>query len=109
MLKKLISRVFSISRKLSNMHEVSTNDFVFKSVFGNAENSSLLVNLINSIISPKDRVASVQLLNTALTRDYPESKSIILDILCETSNEKLISIELQRSKQGAYQKRALHY
>ena len=36
-------------------------DFAFKKLFGSEENSDLLISLINSIVSPEDRVARIEL------------------------------------------------
>ena len=57
-IKKMLKKIFSISRKFCDSSEVLTN------VFENSEDSSLLGSLINSILSPKDEIRSMQPLNT---------------------------------------------
>jgi len=38
-------------------------DFAFKKLFGSKENKDILISFINAIVSEKDRVADVVLLN----------------------------------------------
>ena len=61
-IKKMLKKIFSISRKFCDSSEVLTN------VFENSEDSSLLGSLINSILSPKDEIRSMQPLNTVWLR-----------------------------------------
>ena len=46
-------------------------DLAFKKIFGVEENKDLLISLINSIVSEKDQVADLTLLNPYNPQNFP--------------------------------------
>lgn len=84
-------------------------DIAFKKIFGVEENKDLLISLINSIISEKDQVKDVQILNPYNIQNLKSDKLSILDIKAECCNGKRINIEMQITDSADYDKRALYY
>lgn len=84
-------------------------DIAFKKIFGVEENKDLLISLINSIVSEKDQVADVILLNPYNPQNFKNDKLSILDIKAKGENGKYFNIEIQISDEADYDKRALYY
>lgn len=84
-------------------------DIAFKKIFGVEENKDLLISLINSIVSPADRVADVTLLNPYNPKNFRDDKLSILDIKAKGETGKRFNIEIQISDEADYDKRALYY
>ena len=84
-------------------------DIAFKKLFGVDENKDLLISLINSIVSEKDQVATVDVLNPYNFRDFRNDKLSVLDIKAKGPTGKRYCIEIQISDEGDYDKRALYY
>lgn len=85
-------------------------DFVFKKIFGVDENKDLLIDLINSIVGEKDQVSDIHILNPYNEKSFAGDKESILDIKGKDAlTGKWYNIEMQISKQGFYNKRALYY
>ncbi|HJD55415.1 MAG TPA: Rpn family recombination-promoting nuclease/putative transposase [Rickettsia endosymbiont of Pyrocoelia pectoralis] len=81
-------------------------DLAFKKIFGVEENKDLLISLINSIVSEKDQVAEVTLLNP---KNFAADKLSILDIKAKSESGKMFNIEIQVTDEADYDKRALFY
>ena len=84
-------------------------DFAFKKIFGAEENKDLLISFINSVISEKDPIVEVTLLNPYNSLDFKGDKGSILDIKAKDSKGIFYDIEMQVSDEGDYDKRALNY
>ncbi|MGL5936790.1 MAG: Rpn family recombination-promoting nuclease/putative transposase [Cetobacterium sp.] len=85
-------------------------DFIFKKIFGVDENKDLLMDLINSIVEDKDKVSEIHILNPYNENSFAGDKESILDIKGKDAlTGKWYNIEMQVSKQGYYDKRALYY
>lgn len=84
-------------------------DFAFKKLFGSEENKDCLISLINSIVSEKDRVVDVILLNPCNAREYHDAKSSILDIKAKDEKGHYYNIEMQIASDTDYNQRALYY
>ncbi|MBP7189807.1 MAG: PD-(D/E)XK nuclease family transposase [Rickettsiaceae bacterium] len=56
-------------------------DIAFKKLFGVEENKDLLISLINSIVSKKDQVSDITLLNPYTSKDFHKQKLSVLDIV----------------------------
>ncbi len=56
-------------------------DIAFKKLFGVEENKDLLISLINSIVSKKDQVLDITLLNPYTSKDFYKQKLSVLDIV----------------------------
>ncbi len=84
-------------------------DIAFKKIFGVEENKDLLILLINAIVSKKDQVADVTLLNPYNPQNFRNDKLSILDIKAIGENGKRFNIEIQITDEADYNKRALYY
>ncbi|HJD55762.1 MAG TPA: Rpn family recombination-promoting nuclease/putative transposase [Rickettsia endosymbiont of Pyrocoelia pectoralis] len=84
-------------------------DLAFKKIFGVEENKDLLISLINSIVSEKDQVAEVTLLNPYNPKNFAADKLSILDIKAKSESGKMFNIEIQVTDEADYDKRALFY
>jgi len=84
-------------------------DIAFKKIFGVEENKDLLISLINSIVSPADKVSDVTLLNPYNTKNFRQDKLSILDIKAQGVDGKRFNIEVQITDEADYDKRALYY
>ncbi len=81
-------------------------DIAFKKIFGVEENKDLLISLINSIVSPADKVADVILLNPYNAKNFTKDKLSILDIKAQGLDGKKFNIEIQITDEADYDKRA---
>jgi predicted transposase/invertase (TIGR01784 family) len=84
-------------------------DFAFKKLFGSEENSDLLISLINSIVSPENRVARIELKNPYNSKNFGKDKLSILDIKAQDERGRWYNIEMQITDQEYYDRRALYY
>ncbi|MGL5428752.1 MAG: Rpn family recombination-promoting nuclease/putative transposase [Cetobacterium sp.] len=84
-------------------------DFIFKKIFGVEENKDLLMDLINSIVAEKDQVSEILIMNPYNEKSFAGDKESVLDIKGKDITGKWYNIEMQVSKQGYYNKRALYY
>lgn len=84
-------------------------DFAFKKLFGSEENADLLISLINSIVSPEDKVARIELKNPYNTKNFGKDKLSILDIKAQDERGRWYNIEMQITDQEYYDRRALYY
>lgn len=84
-------------------------DLAFKKIFGVEENKDLLISLVNSIISEKDRILEVTLLNPYNPKNFKTDKLSILDIKAKSESGKRYNIEIQVTDEADYDKRALYY
>lgn len=96
--------------ELMRMYQVNPRvDLAFKKIFGVEENKDLLMSLINSIVSKKDQVADITLLNPYTPQNFKHDKFSILDIKAKGLGGKLFNIEIQIIDTADYDKRALYY
>ncbi|WP_016770329.1 PD-(D/E)XK nuclease family transposase [Rickettsia sibirica] len=63
-------------------------DLAFKKIFGVEENKDLLISLINSIVSEKDQIVEVTLLNPYNPKNFKANKLSILDIKAKSKSSK---------------------
>lgn len=84
-----------------------TNDFVFKRIFGDKRNTSVLIDFLNCVLD--ETIYSVELLNTELKREHLESKQGILDVKACTDAGTVIDIEIQLQNTKEMPRRTLFY
>jgi len=84
-------------------------DFAFKKLFGTEENSDILISLINSIVSPEDRVARIELRNPYNEKNFGNDKLSVLDIKAQDERGRWFNIEMQITDQEYYDRRAMYY
>ena len=86
-------------------------DFIFKLIFGNEENTDILLSLLNSILKfeARNKLDKIEVLNPFIRRELLEDKTSILDIKAKTSAGELINIEIQLFNKYNMDKRSLYY
>ena len=86
-------------------------DFSFKKVFGNQQNSGLLINLLNGLFktSHDALIQEVTILDPALSREQIDDKLCILDIHAKTDLGEYLNIEIQLVNQRDWVERSLYY
>ena len=89
-----------------------TDDLYFKYIFGNPENKSILLDLVNSILYPdegKERICDLDFVDRELDPELSDGKQYRLDLLAKTSNGVQLNIEVQTKKQPFLAKRIMCY
>ena len=86
-------------------------DFIFKLIFGNEENTDILLSFLNSILGmeERNRVSGIEILNPFIRRELLEDKTSILDVKAKTSSGEFINIEIQLFNKYNMDKRSLYY
>ena len=72
-------------------------DYMFKKVFGDRDNNPILISFLNAVLNKKPLIKSVKMLNTELARDFPDTKTVVLDIQAQLEDGTYLDIELQKS------------
>jgi predicted transposase/invertase (TIGR01784 family) len=72
-----------------------TNDFVFKLLFGDDRNKSMLIDMLKSFVDLPDEEFELVFLDTCLKPEHEEDKMGILDVKVSTKTGKIIDIEIQ--------------
>ena len=84
-------------------------DFAFKKLFGSEENKDILISFINAVVSKKDQVIDVNLLNPYNHKEHQSDRLSILDIKATDEKGRQYNIEMQITDQVYYNQRALYY
>jgi len=86
-------------------------DFLFKRLFGDEQNTDLLIALLNSIFDDAGgpHVMSIQLLNPYIDKEALTDKMSVLDIVARTDQGTLIDVEIQIRNTGEMRERSLYY
>jgi len=84
-------------------------DFVFKKIFGNEKHPKILISFLNAVIKPENKIVSVTLKDTEITKDNLEDKFSRLDVKAVTSNDEHINIEIQLKNEHNMIRRTLYY
>jgi len=72
-----------------------TDDWIFKLLFGEERNKSILINLLQSLIGLPQEECELTFLDTHLKPEAEEDKLGILDVKVKTKSGKTIDIEIQ--------------
>lgn len=84
-------------------------DLVFKNLFGDAENSDLLIDFLSSVLDiPTEKILNVTIIDNEIVPDVLNKKFSRLDLLLQTS-EGYINIEIQVNNYGDFKERAIFY
>ncbi|MGL4945305.1 MAG: Rpn family recombination-promoting nuclease/putative transposase, partial [Fusobacteriaceae bacterium] len=84
-------------------------DFIFKKIFGNEQEKSVLLSFLNLALRPVDPIVDVELRNVEMTKESLENKNSRLDIKAVTDNGTIINIEIQLTNKFNMGKRTLFY
>ncbi len=86
-----------------------TTDFSFKKLFGDQQNSHILVSLLNSLLHPEDPIEEVTIIDNHLSREDPKIVGSKVDILCKTKEGKTIAVEMQQLHESYFLARSQVY
>lgn len=84
-------------------------DFIFKKIFGSEKHPNILISFLNAVIKPVDKIVSVVINNTEITKDFLEDKFSRLDVKATTNKGEIINIEIQIKNEYNMIKRSLYY
>lgn len=85
-----------------------TNDFVFKKLFGQKGNESILKNLLEVVLKIKIDKIEVKA-EVELEKNKKDDKTGVLDIVAVADNNTTIDIEMQMQNQYNIRERSLYY
>ncbi len=84
------------------------NDFIFKRIFGDQDNSEILKSFLEAILHEK--IEKIEMMKDArLGQEHMDDKLGILDIKAEFNNNIKVNIEIQLINQYNMIKRTLFY
>jgi predicted transposase/invertase (TIGR01784 family) len=86
-----------------------TNDWIFKLLFGDKRNQSMLIDMLRSIIDLPDEELEIIFMDTNLKPETEDDKLGILDIKVQTKTGKIIDIEIQVNPSRSIGKRISFY
>ncbi|WP_394886936.1 Rpn family recombination-promoting nuclease/putative transposase [Clostridium butyricum] len=84
-------------------------DFIFKKIFGSENHPNILISFLNAVMKPVDKIVSVVINNTEITKDFLEDKFSRLDVKATTNKGEIINIEIQIKTEYNMIKRSLYY
>jgi predicted transposase/invertase (TIGR01784 family) len=82
-------------------------DFGFKKLFGEEANKDLLVDFLNAVLPPENRVTDLTFRNTEHLPNNAVDRKAIFDIACVGENNESFIVEMQKAKQLYFKDRAL--
>ncbi|MCH4888571.1 Rpn family recombination-promoting nuclease/putative transposase [Acidaminobacter sp. JC074] len=85
-----------------------TNDFVFKSIFGDKKNKHLLEAFLSAVLDRKIKVIEIRS-DEYLKRVYADDKLGIIDIKAVLESKEIVNIEMQMYWEYNIYKRAIFY
>jgi predicted transposase/invertase (TIGR01784 family) len=86
-----------------------TIDYVFKKIFGDPENSDVLIHLLNSVIEPRSPITAVEIQNPFLEKEFEDDKYSILDLKARDSEGRWFNVEMQTTIPAGLSERLVYY
>ncbi|MGL5056967.1 MAG: Rpn family recombination-promoting nuclease/putative transposase, partial [Fusobacteriaceae bacterium] len=84
-------------------------DFIFKKIFGNEQEKSVLLSFLNLALKPVQAIVDVELRNVEITKESLENKNSRLDIKAVTDTGTIINVEIQLTNKFNMGKRTMYY
>ncbi|GHT23078.1 hypothetical protein FACS189419_06520 [Planctomycetales bacterium] len=84
-------------------------DFGFKKLFGEEANKDLLIDFLNAVLPPENRVADLTFRNSEQLPDNIVDRKAIFDIACTGDHGESFTVEMQKAKELWFKDRALFY
>ena len=75
-----------------------SNDPIFKHIFGQEANASLLISLLNQILRWPDPIKKVKFENVEFLQDHLNHRGLKFDLLLTTESEAKINLEMQKGR-----------
>jgi predicted transposase/invertase (TIGR01784 family) len=86
-----------------------TVDYAFKKLFGDPENSDLLIHLLNAVLKPDSPIVKVELLNPFNDKEFIEDKLSVLDIKARDALGAWYNVEMQSNASRVLRQRLPYY
>ncbi len=87
---------------------IPTIDCVFKALLGSVENKNLLINFLNAVLAPRDRIVDVNILNPYNEKEFIGDKLTVIDIKAVDDNNRTFQVEVQTSNHPGLVNRMLY-
>ena len=87
---------------------IPTVDCVFKAILGSVENKNLLINFLNAVLVPEDRIVDVKILNPYNEKEFIGDKLTVIDIKATDDKDRTFQVEVQTSNHPGLVNRMLH-
>ena len=84
-------------------------DFGFKKLFGEEANKDLLIDFLNAVLPPENKIAHLEFRNSEQLPDNIVDRKAVFDIACTDENGQSFTVEMQKAKQLYFKDRALFY
>ena len=82
-------------------------DFGFKKLFGEEANKDLLIDFLNAVLPPENKIAHLEFRNTEQQPDNIVDRKAVFDIACTGEGGQSFTVEMQKAKQLFFKDRAL--
>lgn len=86
-----------------------TSDFGFKKLFGEEPNKDLLISFLNGVFAGRKQIVDLEYARNESLGDGPDQGGAIFDLVCTGADGEKFIIEVQRTRQENFKKRALFY
>ncbi len=84
-------------------------DFGFKKIFGEEASKPLLIDFLNALLPPANKIADLSFKNTEQLGQRDDDRKAIYDIYCESESGEKFIVELQKAKQNYFKDRTIYY
>lgn len=84
-------------------------DFGFKKIFGEEASKPLLIDFLNALLPPENKIIDLAFKNTEQLGRSEFDRKAIYDIYCENANGEKFIVELQKAKQNYFRERTIYY
>lgn len=85
------------------------SDFGFKKLFGEEPNKDLLISFLNGVFAGRKQIVDLEYARNESLGDGPDQGGAIFDLVCTGADGEKFIIEVQRTRQENFKKRALFY
>ena len=84
-------------------------DFGFKKLFGEEANKDLLIDFLNAVLPPENKIAHLEFRDSEALPDNIVDRKAVFDIACVGESGQSFTVEMQKAKQLFFKDRALFY
>ncbi len=86
-----------------------TVDFAFKKLLGSPDHPAITLHFLNAVLAGDPVIASVEILNPIIDKDFDEDKLSILDVRARDDHGQWLNIEMQTTLPGELPERLAYY
>lgn len=84
-------------------------NFGFKKIFGEEASKPLLLDFLNALLPPANRIADISFKKNEQLGQTDADRKAIYDIYCENKDGEKFIVELQKAKQNHFKERTIYY